>query len=201
MRITDNKAVALTYDLEVEGAIVDQVGPDQPLDYIHGMHMLLPKFEEAVEGLEPGGTFDFTLPPEDAYGPYEPKKRFDLPKASFTINGEVREDLMQPGKVVPMVGTDGGVIHATIVAVKPDGVTMDFNHPMAGKTLHFTGRILTVRDATDKELTEGLHGEFLPEEDCCCGHHHGGGHCHHGDGGDGCCHHHHGEGCCHHHED
>ena len=79
-------------------------------------------------------------------------------------------------------------------------VLMDFNHPMAGKVLHFTGTILSMRDATEKELAEGLHGEFLPPEErphCC----HGKGRCHHGEGEKGHCHHgegKHGEGeCCH----
>ncbi|MBQ3941660.1 MAG: peptidylprolyl isomerase, partial [Bacteroidales bacterium] len=66
--------------------------------------------------------------------------------------------------------------------------TMDFNHPMAGKTLHFTGKVESVREATEKELREGLHGEYLPPEEGC-GHCHG--ECHKDE--DGCCH---GEGEC-----
>ena len=80
---------------------------------------------------------------------------------------------------------------------------MDFNHPLAGKTLNFKGEILTVRDATEKELKEGLHGEYLPQEECGCGcghHHHGDGECcgHHDHKDGECCGHHHGDGCCHH---
>ncbi|MBR5041973.1 MAG: peptidylprolyl isomerase, partial [Bacteroidales bacterium] len=74
-------------------------------------------------------------------------------------------------------------------AVDDKGVMMDFNHPMAGKTLHFTGKVEGVREATEKELKEGLHGEYLPPEDGC-------GHCHKGEchKGEGECHK--GEGDC-----
>lgn len=189
MRIEKNKVVTVSYDLEVEGKVVDSATAENPLDYIQGMHMLIPAFEAAVEGLEEGAPFAFTLQPEDGYGPYDEKHKIDLPKKAFTIQGQIREDLMQIGRILPMVGSDGSVVNATVVEVKDDAVTMDFNHPMAGKVLNFRGKVLSVRDATEKELTEGLHGEFLPvEEHHCC---HGGkgkGHCHHHEHEDGeCC--------------
>jgi len=220
MKIENNKVVSLTYELEADGKVVDRVTKDKPLEYIQGMHMLIAKFEEAVASLEEGSTFDFTLSPADGYGDYDPKMKFDVPRTAFTINGEIREDLMQPGRTLPMINSSGHVVNAVVCEVKEDGVTLDFNHPMAGKALHFKGEILSVRDATGKELAEGLHGEFLPpEEGCRCGHHHDGDgahHCCHGEGhhdhnGDHeCCH---GEGhhdhngdheCCHgegHHHD
>ena len=187
MKIEKNKVVLVTYDLTVDGQLVDSANEEQPLDYIQGMHMLIPKFEEALEGLEEGALFAFTVQPEDGYGPYDEKRRFDLPKTAFTIKGELREDLMQVGRILPMVGSDGSVVNATVVEVKENGVTMDFNHPMAGKVLNFSGKVISVRDATEKELKEGLHGEFLPpEEHHCC---HGKGNCHgHHDHKDGeCC--------------
>ena len=196
MKIEKNKVVLVTYDLTVDGQLVDSANEEQPLDYIQGMHMLIPKFEEALEGLEEGALFAFTVQPEDGYGPYDEKRRFDLPKTAFTIKGELREDLMQVGRILPMVGSDGSIVNATVVEVKENGVTMDFNHPMAGKVLNFSGKVISVRDATEKELKEGLHGEFLPpEEHHCC---HGKGNCHgHHDHKDGeCC----GHGHCHHDE-
>jgi len=199
MKIEKNKVVAVTYDLTVEGNIVDRATEEAPLDYIQGMHMLIPAFEAALEGLQEGDTFAFTLQPEDGYGPYEDQKLIHLPKSAFTIQGEVREDLMQEGRILPMVGADGSVVNATVTEVKEDGVMMDFNHPMAGKVLDFSGKVITVREATEKELTEGLHGEFLPPEEHHCCHGKGKGHCHHHhDHGDGeCCGH--GEGHCHDH--
>lgn len=202
MKIENNKVVAVFYDLEADGKVVESTTPEEPMDYIQGMHMLIPAFEAALEGLEEGAPFAFTIESENAYGPYDEKQRIDLPKSAFTIQGEIREELMEVGRVLPMVGRDGNVVYATVTEVKDDAVTMDFNHPMAGKTLTFRGKVVSVRDATEKELTEGLHGEFLPPEEHHCCHGKGKGHCHHHDHGEGC-EHEHGEGeCCGHgHED
>ncbi len=201
MKIEKNKVVVLSYELEVEGKVVDAATQDNPLDYIQGMHMLIPRFEDELEGLEEGAVFSFTIQPEEGYGSYDEKRRILLPKSAFTIQGEVREDLMEIGRILPMVGADGSIVNATVVEVKEEGVTMDFNHPMSGKVLDFKGKVLSVRDATEKELTEGLHGEFLPpeEEHHCC-HGKGKGHCHHHhehEDGECCGHHDHGDGeCC-----
>jgi FKBP-type peptidyl-prolyl cis-trans isomerase SlyD len=201
MKIEKNKVVVLSYELEVEGKVVDAATQDNPLNYIQGMHMLIPRFEDELEGLEEGAAFSFTIQPEEGYGSYDEKRRILLPKSAFTIQGEVREDLMEIGRILPMVGADGSIVNATVVEVKEEGVTMDFNHPMAGKVLNFKGKVLSVRDATEKELTEGLHGEFLPPEEghhCCHGK--GKGHCHHHhehEDGECCGHHDHGDGeCC-----
>ncbi len=210
MKVEKNNVVALTYELNVDGQIADKATEDRPLEYIHGTHMLLPKFENEVEGKEPGEAFAFTLTPEEGYGPVNEEMVIDLPKMAFAIDGKVQEELLKPGRVIPMINQEGGVLQGTVRTVKEDAVTMDFNHPMAGKTLHFTGTVVSVRTASEKELQEGLHGEYLPpkEKKCCHkgeGHGHGDGECcHKGEGhghGDGeCCHkgEGHGDGeCCH----
>lgn len=171
MKITQNTVVEFSYDLEVDGQIVDKATQERPLDYIHGTGSLLPKLEEHIEGMEPGSKFDVTLSPVDGYGEVDPSRIIDLPKAAFEVNGEIREDLLVPGNTIPMMNSMGGVIPGVVLEVTEDSVKMDLNHQMAGKTLHFTGEILTVREATEKELTEGLHGEYV--HTCGCGGCHG----------------------------
>ena len=189
MKIEQNKVVEFCYELEVDGKVVDQTTKERPLDYIHGTGSLLPKLEAHIEGMEPGAVFEITLSPADGYGEVDPERIIDLPKAAFEVNGEVREDLLVPGNTIPMMNSMGGVIPGVVVEVTADSVKMDLNHQMAGKILHFKGEILTVREATEKELTEGLHGEFV--HSCGCGgcHGHGGdcgscegGHCSDGEG-------------------
>ena len=196
MKIEANKVVEFSYELEVDGKIVDHTTEERPLDYIHGTGSLLPKLEAHIEGLEPGAEFDVTLSPADGYGEVDPNRIIDLPKEAFEVNGVVRDDLLVPGNTIPMMNSMGGVIPGVVLEVSEDSVKMDLNHQMAGKTLHFTGKVLTVREATEKELTEGLHGEFV--HSCGCGGCHGhdgdcggceGGHCgdsHDGDCGCGC---------------
>lgn len=209
MKIEKNKVVEFAYELEVDGNIVDHTTKEKPLDYIHGTGSLLPKLEEHIEGLEAGAEFDVTLSPADGYGEIEQDRIIDLPKAAFEVNGEVREDLLVPGNTIPMMNSMGGVIPGVVLEVTPDTVKMDLNHQMAGKTLHFTGVIVSVREATEKELTEGLHGEYVHTCGGCgggCHGHEGGCHGHEGEchGHEGGCHGHgdgecgcgHGEGDC-----
>ena len=193
MKVENNKVVAVSYALEVEGKIADQSAPDRPLEYIHGAGILLPKFEAALLGKEPGDGFDFILSPEDGYGTFDPSYVIDLPKTAFAIDGKIHEELLVVGRTIPMLNQAGQVIQGTVRKVTDNAVSMDFNHPIAGKTLHFTGKVESVRSATDKELTEGLHGEFLPPQEGCGGCNGGG--CNKEDGG--CCGEGHGDGeCC-----
>jgi len=200
MKIKANSVVEFSYELEVDGQVVDQCPKERPLDYIHGTGGLLPKLEEHIEGMEPGDRFDVTLTPAEGYGEVDPQRIIDLPKAAFEVNGEIREDLLVPGNTIPMMNSMGGIIPGVVLEVTADTVKMDLNHQMAGKTLHFKGEVISVREATEKELTEGLHGEFV--HSCGCGgcHGHDGG-CEggcHGEGGCDCDGHDHEGGCgCH----
>ena len=204
MKIGQNKVVEISYAVEVEGKIVDQMTEEKPLDYIHGGNMLLPKFEETLEGQEPGYEFAFSLSPADGYGEYEEARVVEIPKTAFVVDGKLHEEVLAVGNTIPMLNGEGQVVPGRVLDVKGQVVVMDFNHPMAGKTLNFTGKVISVREVTEKELKEGLHGEYLPQEHHCGGGCHGcGGHgeeggCCGGHGEDGGCCGGHGEGCgCH----
>lgn len=172
MKIEKEKVVALSYTLTVDGKVADSANAEQPLEYTHGKGMLLPKFEAELEGKAAGDDFAFTLSPEEGYGVADPAMRIPLPKAAFSQNGQVREDLLVPGTVIPMVDNNGNLVQGCVISVDEQNVLMDFNHPMAGKTLHFTGRVESVREASEEE-----------KNGHCC---HGKGHCHKEEG-EGCC--------------
>ena len=124
--------------------------------------MLLPKFEEALDGKIAGDPFEFTLSPEEGYGTYNPKYLIELPLEAFAIDGKTATELLVVGRVLPMLNSEGQVVQGTVAAVGEKSVTMDFNHPMAGKTLHFTGKVETVRDATDMSSRKGSTENTFP---------------------------------------
>ncbi len=170
MKAEKNKVVSLTYELIVDGALADKADENRPLEYIHGTGMLLPKFESEVEGKEPGEEFAFTLTPEEGYGLFDETRLIELPKEAFMIDGKVRDDLLTVGRMIPMMSDSGDVVNGIVYLVTDDKVTMDFNHPMAGKTLNFTGKVVGVREATEKELKKGHPCKHHSDGDCC---HHG----------------------------
>ncbi|MBO4447635.1 MAG: peptidylprolyl isomerase [Bacteroidales bacterium] len=170
MKVEKNKAVAISYTLVTDGKVADHAGSESPLQYVHGTGMLLPKFEEALEGKEEGDSFEFTLSPEDGYGVFNPSLLIDLPKTAFMVDGVLREDLLVEGTILPMYNQDGQMVRGCVSKVGEDKVTMDFNHPMAGKTLNFSGKIEKVCEhECHKHEGEGCCGKH--EGKGCCGKH------------------------------
>lgn len=202
MKADVNHRVAVSYLLTVEGKEEDRADSSNPLEFVLGLGQLLPGFEAAVQGLEPGETFEIELQPEDGYGKYFEDNKVTLPISIFEVDGRVMTEVLEIGRVLPMQTTQGRTMMGKVLSVSPESVEMDFNHPLAGKVLHFTGKVERVEEVSPEELEELAHGHSCGGgccgDDGCCGEHH---HEH----GEGCCgghHHEHGEGCCgdHHHE-
>lgn len=166
MKITKNTFVSLHYVLNVEGNIADQSMPEKPLQFVFGHGYLLPEFEKNIEGLSAGDKFEFTLTPEVGYGVTNPQMVIDVPKDAFIVNGQIESGLLEVGNEIPMMTSDGHQLLGRVSEVGSDSVKMDFNHPMAGKTLDFTGEIVDVREATEEDLNP--HGEGCSCGDCSC---------------------------------
>lgn len=168
MQIKNQTVVSLSYILKqdnAEGAVIEIAKETEPLVFIYGIGQMIPKFEEYLLTLSPGDPFEFTLMSAEAYGEFEADAIIDLEKTIFMIDGEVDNEMLTVGNIIPMRDNHGNMLQGKVVSVSDDAVKMDFNHPMAGKNLHFTGKILTVREATQDELNHGhVHGEG--------GHHH-----------------------------
>lgn len=165
MKIGEKTFVSLSYTLKVDGQVVDQTTKENPLQFIYGAGFLLPKFEEQLAGLEPGDTFDFTLTAEDGYGVVNEDMIVEVPKNAFMINGAIEEGLLEIGNEIPMSTSDGHHLLGRVKEVTEDNVRMDFNHPMAGKTLDFSGEIVDVREATEADYQQFMGGGC----NCGCG--------------------------------
>lgn len=158
MNIQPNSVVALTYDLytkeNTEEVFVEKADEQNPLVFLYGVGMMLPKFEENLQGLSAGDTYDFHLVAEDAYGSKDENAVAELPIDMF---GEMEKP--EIGSVLPLQDNDGNQFRAQVKAVSDSAVTVDLNHPMAGQDLHFSGTIISVREATAEELDHGhAHG-------------------------------------------
>lgn len=162
MNISKNKVVSLSYELRLEskdGEIIETVGADRPLAFIFGNDSMIPGFERNIEHLKTGDDFAFLVKCEDAYGPALEEALVDIPKTAFIVDGQIDEDMLYEGNVVPMADSQGNQMDGVIAEVKDDTVVVDFNHPLSGDDLFFSGTVLEVREATAEELEHGhLHG-------------------------------------------
>ena len=155
--IKPGKFVEVAYDLFVgeEGKqeLMEKATAKEPLRFVFGLGQMLESFEKQLATLQPGDTFDFTIPSQDAYGEYDDDHVIELPKSTFLVNGKFDTEMIYPGNVIPMMDSNGNRLNGSVVEIKDDIVVMDFNHPLAGEDLHFVGSVLLVRDATPEEIT------------------------------------------------
>lgn len=163
MIIGKDKVVSLIYELRVDdskGDIIESLNAEKPLTFIFGTGSLLPKFEENITGMKMGDAFSFDLKCEDAYGLATEEAVVDIPKDVFEVDGEFDSEMVREGNAIPMMDGDGNRLNGVVVEVLPEIVKMDFNHPLAGDDLFFSGKIVEIRDATSEELEHGhIHGE------------------------------------------
>jgi FKBP-type peptidyl-prolyl cis-trans isomerase SlyD len=173
MKIETNRVVSLSYELTVDGDVIETVKAEKPMQFIFGTGYLLPKFESHIEGKTAGEAFAFTLAPADAYGEEDANAIVELPKHLFEVDGKIEDGLLTEGNVLPMADANGNRLNGSVSEVRDDVVVMDFNHPLAGATLQFKGSVVAVREATGDELTNGLFGERASSCgsgcDCCSG--------------------------------
>ena len=168
MKISDEMMVSLTYDLTVineegEKELMERATQSQPLTFLFGMGMMLESFEKNIEGLKTGDKFSFVLTPEEAYGDYITNNVIELPKKMFEIGGKFDSERISEGQTLPMADARGNRMMGSVLEVKDDVVVMDFNHPLAGETLHFDGEVIDIHEPTEEEVNA------LSEEDGCSG--------------------------------
>ena len=173
MRVAKETVVAIEYTLkDDQGNIIDASGERGPMEYLHGAQNIIPGLEQGIDGLVAGDTKNVLVPPQLGYGEYSEKLIQLVPLTAFGAN-------------TPQVGmrfhaeTNLGMRVLTIKKIEGEEVTLDGNHELAGKTLHFDIKVVSVRAA---EPTELAHGHPHQSGGCC------GGGCGSGEAsGGGCC--------------
>lgn len=159
--ITDGLVVSLAYSLTVDGEEVAQMNAGDPMEYLHGAQNIVPGLEAALTGKQVGDKFSVTLEPEDAYGEYDDEdietiERGDIPDA----------DQLEIGMVVEVEDPDGYAYMAHVKEITGDSIVLDFNPPLAGKTLTYNVEVVGIREADEDELAHGhAHGMYEDEDD------------------------------------
>ena len=156
-RITRNKAVQFTYTIsDDEGNVIEQV--DLPVNYVHGGGQmgLIDRVERALEGCRAGDTIEVEVPPSEGFGEFDP----DL---TFTDDLEnVPPQFQRVGAQVEMANEAGETKMFVVSKIEDGKLTVDGNHPLAGKTAKFSVKVLNVRDATEHEIRHGIANENVP---------------------------------------
>jgi peptidylprolyl isomerase len=115
-----------------DGTQFDSSSGREPLQFTLGSGQVIPGFEKAVEGMAVGDSKTVNIPPEQAYGPRHDQMIQEVPKTALPDDLEPVE-----GMALQAQGQDGKVVNLTVTAVQDDSITVDGNHPLAGKALNF----------------------------------------------------------------
>ncbi|EPX65180.1 FKBP-type peptidyl-prolyl cis-trans isomerase SlyD [Cystobacter fuscus DSM 2262] len=162
MKIAKDSVVSIEYRLHLgDGEVVDESEPGEPLEYLHGHDEIVPGLEKALEGKTKGESLKVVVSPEEGYGEIDPDGVEEVPRSEFPAEMEIK-----PGAILSATDHEGDEVDFLVKEVKGDTIIVDFNHPFAGKTLHFEVKVHNVRAATKEELEHGhAHGEHGHDHD------------------------------------
>ncbi len=153
--IADDVVVSMDYTLTVDGALVDASEESEPIEFLQGHQNIIPGLEKELYGLSVGDSREIIVAPQEGYGVIDPQAIMDIPRSEFP-----KDINLKPGLELELQQPDGHVLHAVVTAIKPDAVTLDFNHPLAGKELTFRVTVTSLRAASDEEKAHGhVHGQ------------------------------------------
>jgi len=142
LTVTEGKLVSLEYTLQLDDkSVVESNVGAEPLTYTHGSQQLIPGLEKALEGLAVGDTKEVTVTPADGYGEQDPKALQEVQKQL------IPPDALTVGARLQGKTPNGHTVYPRVAEIKEDTVVLDFNHPLAGKTLHFAVKILDITEA------------------------------------------------------
>jgi len=160
MIVSKDKVVSIEYTLRDDGGeILDSSEGREPLAYLHGNGNIVPGLESQLEGKAKNDSLKVAVAPADGYGEFNAGDIIEVPREQFQ---DVKD--LEVGMQFTASGPEGHRI-VTVTKVEDTMVTVDGNHPLAGKTLHFDVKIVDIRDASADELSHGhVHGAG--------GHHH-----------------------------
>jgi FKBP-type peptidyl-prolyl cis-trans isomerase SlyD len=136
--ITKGSKVSIHYSLTVEGQVVDSSEGKEPLTFVQGTGQIIPGLDKEIVGLKAGDKKTVVVAPELGYGPRNPDALQKVPPDAFQNSDKIKAGDVVQGNV------QGKQFQAVVASIDKDAVTLDLNHPLAGKTLNFEIEIVKV---------------------------------------------------------
>jgi FKBP-type peptidyl-prolyl cis-trans isomerase SlyD len=157
--VQDGLVVSMEYSLTVDGEMLDSSKDAGPLQFLAGYDNIVPGLEREMKGMKIGESKDVVVSPADGYGEFDEEAFMEVPRSEFPDDMEI-----EMGMELGVSDEDGNHQMAIIENFDDETVRLDFNHPLAGAELHFTVKVVGLREPTTEELEHGhVHEE---------GHHH-----------------------------
>ncbi len=161
MAIEANQIVSIEYEVRDGETVVDSNVGGAPLVFMFGKGQIIPGLENGLVNMAIGEKGEVTVEPKDAYGELNPDAMQEVPKDQFA-GIDLEEGMTLYGQ-----GEDGGTVQVIVKEIGEESVIIDFNHPLAGKTLIFSVTVNNVRDASAEEVMTGIPAENKQDDECC----------------------------------
>ncbi len=159
--VNKDLVVSMDYELKVGDTIVDYSEEGDPIIFLQGHGNIIPGLEKAIQGMKVGESKNVLVKAAEGYGEFDPENFTEVPKSEFP------EDIPQEiGTEIGVNDENGEELTAYIEEVDLEKITLNFNHPLAGKDLEFQIKVVNIREATAEELE---HGHIHDDHECCCG--------------------------------
>ena len=161
MAIQTNQIVSIEYEVRDGDTVVDSNIGGAPLVFMFGKGQIIPGLETGLADMAIGEKGEVIVEPRDAYGELNPEAMQEVPKDQFAGID------LEKGMTLYGQGEDGSTVQVVVKEIGEDSVIIDFNHPLAGKTLVFNVTINNVRDASQDEIMTGIPAENQQDDECC----------------------------------
>ncbi|HQX00868.1 MAG TPA: peptidylprolyl isomerase [Anaerolineales bacterium] len=153
--VQDGLVVSMDYKLTVDGEVLDSSEDAGPLQFLAGYGNIVPGLEREMAGMKIGESKDVVVAPADGYGEFDEEAFMEVPRNEFPSDLQLEE-----GIELNVTDEDGQNQYARVENITDESVRLDFNHPLAGAELHFTVKVVALRDPTKEELDHGhVHEE------------------------------------------
>jgi len=149
-QVAQDIVVHMAYQLTVDEKIEEAYNEEEPIIFIFGHDNIIPGLENELAGMKIGDTKDVVVQPAEGYGEFMDEALIDVPRSQFP-----NDIPLSIGTLLELKDDEGQPLTASIAGVTDEDVQLDFNHPMAGKTLYFKIKIIDLRQADPDEIETG----------------------------------------------